>query len=68
MSIVELYKLLNIVITLAPDAADAVKKALEGWGKASNTDIDLSQLKPIKAAQHGKVDADIDAEIERLFK
>lgn len=68
MSMTELYKLLSIIIGLAPDAADAVKRALEGWGKASSTDIDLSQLTPIKAAQHKRVDADIDAEIERLFK
>lgn len=68
MSMIELYKLLNIIITLAPDAADAVKKALTGWGKASNTEIDISQLKPVKAAPFKKVDADIDAEIARLFK
>ena len=68
MSIVDLYKLLNIIITMAPDAADVVKRAIQGWGEATGTPIDLSQLKHVPKDQHGKVEADIDAEIERLFK
>ena len=68
MNIVELYKLLNIIISLAPDAAEAVKRAVEGWGKATGTPVDLSQLKHVPKDKHLQVDADIDTEIERLFK
>lgn len=68
MDLVELYKIANVIIKLAPDAYDAVEAAIRGWGKATETDIDFSQLKPVAKDAHEKIDADIDRRIEEMFK